>query len=877
MMLLPEPDFHPKLLLSNVQSLWPKIDEFRLIMSTLLPDIACLTETWLTSDIDSDFIKVDGFHCARADRRHKRGGGTAIYVRDGIQFCSKEISEAFNHEAEGIVLELSSAKIFVLCIYVPPSLSSASLEAIRDKVVDIVDEHLTAHRIDKTIIVGDFNHFRVDRLSSDLDLIDIVQHQTRGNNILDHILINRDLSAVYKPGDVVYDPPIGKSDHKTLVATPSNHSNQRKNSQLKVVYDFRDSNMRDLLQKAYNTNWEETQHTEDVSAMWRMFHSKLRLLLESSIPQKTVLMNSKDKSWITPLTKVLINEKWAAFRRKDWAQFNHLKMKVRREVIKAKEIWATKLKKSNYGIWKLTKYLSGKSGSKEQNFFPTIKNSSVNLAEMFANAMSENVVSKLQEDFLPSDSDLWTIKVSRHDTAARLKKLPKNKAPGSDGIPNRIYAFLADVIASPLTAIFNRSLSDCTLPTDWKEGIVVPIPKTNPPDANKVRMITLLPTPSKILERIVLDSVRAQLEPLFGNRQHAFRRNCSTTTALLQIVDKATEVYDCLDYSACAIMSFDLSKAFDKVDHHILLNKLKGHDLPTPFIRWIRGYLTDRSFRVKVQGTFSERRRIQVGVPQGSVLGPALFCVMVGDFACMNTNSSLTQYADDLTIVTGFKTSDSSHIRDIISEEIQNFTSWCEQNKQQHNQDKSQLLIFSRGRKMTFDQPLSICVRDSIKILGVHLNSSLTWHDHVNEICKKASRRLRILRVLRPLTSSEELHQVYSTVVRSIFDYASALFVGLGTGLSKKLQRIDRRAHRIIFHENKRSCTCGDDCLSKRRETLSMVLFSKIILTDDHILRDCLPRTLQHSDRLSNFFCRTERRQRSFFPHLTLLWNRPET
>ena len=292
----------------------------------------------------------------------------------------------------------------------------------------------------------------------------------------------------------------------------------------------------------------------------------------------------------------------------------------------------------------------------------------------------------------------WITSFSARDLAERLRKLPSNKATGSDGIPNRVYAFLADIIAQPLKAIFERSIAEGVFPAKWKEGIAVPIPKTNPPQTDKVRMIILLPTPSKILEKLVLDSIREDIEPLFGDHQHAFRKNCSTSTALLRIIDTATQIYDNPEYSAFAVLSFDLSRAFDKVDHCTLLDKLLRHGLPESFIKWIGSYLADRTFRVKVEDSYSPRHTLQVGVPQGSVLGPALFCIMAGDFTCLNTNSTLTQYADDITIVTGFKTATASEIKAIICDEIDNFSTWCLVNKQHHNQDKSQLMLFHESR-----------------------------------------------------------------------------------------------------------------------------------------------------------------------------------
>ena len=438
--------------------------------------------------------------------------------------------------------------------------------------------------------MGDFNHFKADFLCSDLDLVDIVHHPTRGNHILDHILISKDLSDSYTPSSVTYNPPFGKADHKTLIVTPHNHLPQSYTQQ-KVVYDFRLSNIQNLLQKAYTMDWTDINNAEDIDTMWTLLHSKISLLMSTSIPCRTVHLTQNDKMWITPLTKALIDDKWTAFRLKDWAKFNHLKVKVRQEVKKAKEMWAAKQKKSNYGIWKLTKHLSGKSGRKGPSFPLSMEDSPETIAEKIADEMIESANPAPLCTFQSSDCrSKWEINFSTSDIARRLRKLPGNKAPGSDGIPNRIYATLADIIAVPLKEIFNRSIIDCKLPRQWKDGVTVPIPKTNPPQVNKVRLITLLPSPSKILERLVLDSVRTQLESLFGDRQHAFRKRCSTTTALLQITDKATQLYDNLEYSACAIMSVDLSKAFDKVDYPILLKKLASKGLPSRFVEWIRSF-----------------------------------------------------------------------------------------------------------------------------------------------------------------------------------------------------------------------------------------------------------------------------------------------
>jgi len=152
----------------------------------------------------------------------------------------------------------------------------------------------------------------------------------------------------------------------------------------------------------------------------------------------------------------------------------------------------------------------------------------------------------------------------------------------------------------------------------------------------------------------------------------------------------------------------------------------------------------------------------------------------------------------------------------------------------------------------------------------MYINNHLTWDDHVHETCKRASKRLRILRVLKPLVTPSELHAVYVSTVRGILEYSCVVFVGLNVGLSKSLQRIDKRAHRIIHS----SCGCDEDCLSQRRKNLSIKMLAKCYSSTNHILREYLPPILPHNKRLRSIYCRTERRQRSFFPFTTELYNK---
>ena len=227
-----------------------------LVTTSWALDLVCLTETWLSPEVDSKLVDIDGFNLFRTDRIDRRGGGTAIYTR--VQYPAKEFvtlklpTSAF----EGTFVDLPTLNVSIFCVYIPPNLKSEILKKIRDDITNTTDDFLNIHPNRNLIFLGDFNDFNVNRLSLDLNLTDIVDKPTRGLNILDHILISEDLIHHYQPSKLLYESPIGKSDHLSLVAIPE--CNQRKLSDFRqhVVYDYRSSNLATLIQNAESFDWE---------------------------------------------------------------------------------------------------------------------------------------------------------------------------------------------------------------------------------------------------------------------------------------------------------------------------------------------------------------------------------------------------------------------------------------------------------------------------------------------------------------------------------------------------------------------------------------------------------------------------------------------
>ena len=184
-------------------------------------------------------------------------------------------------------------------------------------------------------------------------------------------------------------------------------------------------------------------------------------------------------------------------------------------------------------------------------------------------------------------------------------------------------------------------------------------------------------------------------------------------------------------------------------------------------------------------------------------------------------------------------------------------------------------MISMRGSKDSqYDKTLQ--VTNSVKILGIHLNDRLKWDDHIDALCKKSAQRLHLLRTIKPFVDQRELHDIYTAVVRSPADYCCQVFVKLNNKLTKRLQRLEKRAHHIIFGESiLNKCSCNLDGFENRREHLSTNLMQKIFANKQHLVFRKMPNRLKHSNKLSNVICRTSVRQNTFIPYTALIMNHP--
>ena len=231
-----------------------------------------------------------------------------------------------------------------------------------------------------------------------------------------------------------------------------------------------------------------------------------------------------------------------------------------------------------------------------------------------------------------------------------------------------------------------------------------------------------------------------------------------------------------------------------------------------------------------------------------------------------------------MNIIVTLQNSNIQKIQKKIDFETYNIDQWCAKNKLTLNKEKSSCMIVAR-HEVNLPNRLSIKVVTNTKTLGVILDNNLSWASHSSYICTKANQRLQILRRLKNVLSQEDLHDVYVHLVRSVLEYACPTFVGLNRPLSSKLQKVDNRAHRILYNtfygsKNVRKCVCSKDMLANRRFDISQRLFSRIAKVPDHILKANLPAKSRLRDRFVISYFRTNARGHSFIPYMSRIENR---
>ena len=381
--------------------------------------------------------------------------------------------------------------------------------------------------------------------------------------------------------------------------------------------------------------------------------------------------------------------------------------------------------------------------------------------------------------------------ISNEEVLAIINQL-ENKSTGPQSIPIKLLKLIPDLILIPICRIINHSFMMGVFPDALKISEVIPIHKGgSTEEINNYRPISLLSVFDKIIEKLMHKRLYEFLQEhniLFEN-QFGFRKNNSTTFALLEITEKIKETIDNKKYG-CGIF-IDLRKAFDTVNHEILLKKLEHYGIRGKALTWFTSYLTNRKQYVFLNGECSESKYITCGVPQGSCFGPLLFLIYINDLPNISEVLHFYLFADDTNIY--YEAETVQKLETVINRELRELDTWLIVNRLSLNIAKPKFLVFhpynkAMKQKITLKiHKKAISETEYIKYLGIMVDSTLPWNIHIDKISKTIYRATGLLYKIRPFVNNKILKMLYYSLVYPHLNYVTEVW---GSADSIHLNRI---------------------------------------------------------------------------------------
>ena len=394
-------------------------------------------------------------------------------------------------------------------------------------------------------------------------------------------------------------------------------------------------------------------------------------------------------------------------------------------------------------------------------------------------------------------------------TSAEIVEIAKsfqpNKSAGYDKIPMSIIKQFINIIAEPLSHILNLSIASGIVPDDMKIACVIPLFKAGDRAIfSNYRPVSILPCFSKFLERAMYNRLLAYLDKfkILYDNQYGFRKNHSTSLALIDLYDKISDAIDRKETSVGIFL--DLSKAFDTVNHEILFDKLEHYGIRGLPLQWIKSYFTNRTQFVQFNEHRSSPSAVCCGVPQGSILGPLFFLLYINDICNVSQLVETILFADDTNIF--FSHKDPQYVIDSLNNELEKLSDWFQANKLSLNTEKTKFMVFKpRQKKFYLDIKLFInnkCI-EQVKetvFLGVILDENLSWKSHFSHIANKISKSIGIIYKASFCLPLESLRTLYYSI---IYPYLQYCVIVWGLTYPTNIRRIELLQKRIIRILNK--------------------------------------------------------------------------
>ncbi|MEW8546213.1 MAG: reverse transcriptase family protein [Candidatus Thiodiazotropha sp.] len=901
----------------NVLSLLPKIDLIRGEAEAY--DILVFSETWLKPVIKNESILIENFSPPfRKDRSDRVGGGVAIYVRDTITCKERQDLEINGLEAKWIEIIVRSRKVLIGAFYRPPN----STTDYYNLILESFDRAYNTN-ISDIIITGDFNYDmstnennKIKDLMLQYQLTQLIKDPTNftenSASLIDLFLVRNLTNVLFSgvldsfiPDQIRYHCPVILL-LKFIRPTLKSFKRRIWNYNLADYDKYRDLLSRsDLIRDLTLNNIDDVIQniTEDIH----------KASLES-IPNKIVTIRPSDHPWITTKIRKIIRKRKRTYRKYKrtkfialWEKYKKLRNMVVREIRKSKAEYFDKLENSINSdsidpkmFWKASKCLLNTNKKSytipplfsDGRYAETDEEKANVLNDFFAAQSIVNDENKQLPPIRPvTYSQLQTISFTRQDVKDVLSNLQVSKASGPDLISPRLLKEGAEILATPLSVLFNFLITNEYFPIFWKDANVTPVDKKKDKSLpSNYRPISLLNQLSKVMERCVHKYVYNYINTnhLITTLQSGFIPGDSTTYQLLHTYHQFCEAVD--SGKEVRVVFCDISKAFDRVWHKGLLHKLSCLGISGSLLNWFSSYLSNRRQRVVLNGICSGWTYIKAGVPQGSIMGPLLFLIYINDIV-NEIHSHIRLFADDTSLY--IIVENPQIAATTLNTDLGTITRWASDWLVDFNPSKTVSMIVSRKSAQTNHPPLFmdntiISENTSHKHLGLTFSNTCTWSEHIKNITDTAWLRLNLLRVLKFKLNRRALQKLYFAFIRPLLEYSSSVWDNCSTENKKLLESIHIEAARIITGATK-LCNIeklyselGWDSLQERRNKQKLIIFYKIVHNEaPTYLNDLIPPLVQNvnrynlrnSDDICTLRCRTNLYYNSFLPSTIRAWN----
>ena len=800
-------------------------------------DILIISETKIDESFTSNQFMIDGYSTPFREDRNSHGGGVLIYVREDIP-CKRLKTDKISGDIEGIFIELNinNNKWFLMGGYNP---NNESTTYFFSRVSIVIDMYLKDY--ENIILIGDFNSSIAEITTREFcqmyNLHNLINEPTCYKNpnnpsSIDMILTNRKHS--FENSTTV---ETGLSDHHKMIITMMKGKFKKKDPQIinfRCYKKFDDNLFRVELQNALRNTRKEMDYDYFKLTFMAILNKHapmkkkfirgnnapfMNKTLSQAFMHRSKLKNKYNKC-PTEQNKISYN-----------LQRNYCVSLLKKEKRKYYNNLNPKIFKDNKTFWQRVKPLFSDKQKGIQSDIIIVENGETisdkkRVAEKLNNFFIEavdkldikpylihnNRVSKNTQDIIDKYENHPSIKmikenikdenkfsfqdITKEDLQLQIKNLDTKKAMVENDIPTKILLKSNDIVSNHLSNFFNQSKKQQHYPTMLKIADVTPLHKKDEKTLTKnYRPVSLIPVVSKLYERNMYNQINEYIQNHLSPYLFGFRKGHSTEQCLVIMLEEWKKALDKKD-NAGAILT-DLSKAFDSLNHELLIAKLNAYGFDKESLEFIRSYLKERKQRTKVGSYYSTWKSIKLGVPQGSILGPLLFNIFINDIFYFISGISIANYADDNTPYTTEKSITS--LIEILEVETNVLLEWFKTNEMRPNEDKCHLLVINQENVSVTLGNEKISCSSTVDLLGIKIDDKLNFNEHVSKLCKKGNQKLHALARISKYMNKDKLKLIMKAFITSQFNYAPLTWMFHSRTLNNKINKLHERALRLVY------------------------------------------------------------------------------